>query len=298
MATHEELRVGLDYLRDVTVLAQRMRAAHPTAGLFEAADFQWWWRNPRRTDELPQLFWFDASGRPDAAAILTQWNGWVGLAPIVLPGTAPDRVGEVVERGLAHAAGLGIDEVELEVARTDGVLRRILTDRGFTVAGDAVVETWLGSAERPVVSPLPDGFRSSTRSDTSHRPHHMISVERGHTDPEPRLQQTSLYRPDLDLVVFDDDDEVAAYGLFWYDPVTSTGLVEPMRTEDRHQGRGLARHVLTRGLDLLARVGAHRVKICFEPSNPSARHVYLSTGFQPCTETDMFAGPTGGSLTR
>jgi GNAT superfamily N-acetyltransferase len=284
--------VGLDYLRDVTVLAQRMRATHPVFGPYEAADFQWWWRDPRRTDELPQLFWFDEAGRPEAAVIMTQWNGWVGLAPIVLHGASPDRVAEVIERGLAQAAANGIDVVDVEVARTDEVVRRALTDRGFEVSDDGVVENWLASVERPAVSPLPDGFRLANRRDTSHRPHHMISAVRGHTDPEPRLRQTSLYRPDLDLVVLDADDQVAAYGLFWHDPVTSTGLVEPMRTEDHHQGRGLARHVLTSGLDLLAGAGAERVKICFEPSNPAARHLYLSSGFEPCTETDTLSGPT------
>ena len=80
----------------------------------------------------------------------------------------------------------------------------------------------------------------------------MISAERNNPDPEARLRQTSLYRPDLDLVVHDSGNDVAAYGLFWYDPETATGLVEPMRTEDDHQRRGLARHILTTGLDRLA----------------------------------------------
>jgi GNAT superfamily N-acetyltransferase len=70
------------------------------------------------------------------------------------------------------------------------------------------------------------------------------------------VAETSLYRPDLDLVVHDSSDSVAAYGLFWYDPATATGLVEPMRTEDDHQRRGLARHILTTGVDLLAEAGA------------------------------------------
>jgi ribosomal protein S18 acetylase RimI-like enzyme len=120
----------------------------------------------------------------------------------------------------------------------------------------------------------------------------MINAERGHPDPEPPLRQTSLYRPDLDLVIHDSGGEVAAYGLFWYDPVTATGLVEPMRTEDAHQRRGLARHVLTTGIALLAEAGATRIKICFEPDNEASKGLYLDVGFQPDRRTLSCSGPT------
>lgn len=106
------------------------------------------------------------------------------------------------------------------------------------------------------------------------------------------LRQTTLYRPDLDLVVLDGDDHVAAYGLFWFDPITSTGLVEPLRTEDDHHRRGLARHLLTTGIEKLAAAGAHRVKICFELSNPASSQLYPQLGFRPVKRTDVFTGPT------
>ncbi len=69
-------------------------------------------------------------------------------------------------------------------------------------------------------------------------------------------------------------------------------MVEPVRTEDDHQGRGIARHLLTTGIDRLARAGATRLMVCFEPDNAAARHLYLSTGFVPDRENDGFAGPT------
>jgi RimJ/RimL family protein N-acetyltransferase len=107
-----------------------------------------------------------------------------------------------------------------------------------------------------------------------------------------RLGETSLYRPDLDLVVYDSSDDVAAYGLFWYDPVTGTGLVEPMRTEADHQRRGLARHVLTTGLQRLVDAGAERIKICYEPDNPASGSLYLSVGFVADRQTVVFSGAT------
>jgi GNAT superfamily N-acetyltransferase len=192
-----------------------------------------------------------------------------------------------MERGLAHAASSGFGAVDLEVDHADAVLRELLVGHGFHIEGDGVVEAWLAADARPAISPLHKDYRLCSRRDTMLRPHHL--VHRNGPDVETRLRQTSLYRPDLDLVVLDRHDRVAAYGLLWFDAETATGLVEPMRTEDDHQRRGLARHLLTAGLALLAAAGAMRIKICFEPDNPAARQLYLSVGFEPVKQTVVFA---------
>jgi len=285
----EAQRVGLDYLEAVSRLLQRGRQVHPTKGLFEAADFQWWWRTERSTDARGQLFWFDADGQPEAAVIATDWGSFIALNPIVLPGAPPALVAHVVERGLAHAADAGVDAVELEVSRDDEVLRQVLSTHRFKLKEEGLVESWLAAAARPEVSTLHDGYRLLRRVDTN-GPHHMIP--RAGAAVEERLNQTSLYRSDLDLSVRGSNGDHAAHGLFWYDPVTATGLVEPMRTEDDHQRRGLARHVLTAGIELLADAGADRIKICFEAANAAASRLYLSVGFQPVKHTDIYAGPT------
>ena len=292
-ALREQQLVGLEYLEAATTLLQRIRSTHPTTGLWEAADRQWSWRNPRLTDGIPQLFWFDDTGQPQAAVITTDSPYGVAFDPIVMPDATPDWLAHVVERGLTHAADSGFGVVELEVDRADDVMREVLFDRGFAIKEDGAIEAWLTAEARPEVSPLSEGYRLSSRAETTQRPHHMISAERNHPDPEERLRQTSLYRPDLDLVVHDSGNDVAAYGLFWYDPETATGLVEPMRTEDDHQKRGLARHVLTAGLGLLVDAGAERIKIVYDPDNPASSHLYLSVGFVPHRHTDVLSGPTG-----
>ena len=65
-----------------------------------------------------------------------------------------------------------------------------------------MVETWLAADVRPEFSPLHNDYRLSSRR----------------------------------------DDNYAANALFWLDAELGTGVVEPMRTEDRHQRKGLARH--------------------------------------------------------
>lgn len=287
----ERLLAGIAYLEAVSELVRRGRRMHPTKGLYEAGELQWWWaEGERSTDELGQLFWFDDAGRPDAAVIITEWREWVSLDPIVLPDATADRVAHVVERGLAHAAAAGFDTVQLEVDRDDHVLLDVLAGHGFAKQEDGMVESWLDADARPEISPLHEGYRLMTRRDRRERPHHM--ADRLGPDVERRLLQTPLYRPDLDLVVVDRDDEPAARGLFWYDPEIAIGVVEPMRTADDHQRRGLARHVLTAGLERLAGAGATRISIGYGPGNPASGPLYRDVGFVPHQQTDLVAGPT------
>jgi GNAT superfamily N-acetyltransferase len=279
----EEHEEGLEYLEAVTTLLQRVRSAHPTAGVYEAADFQWWWRIPRSTDDIPQLFWIDDDGRPEAAMIATGWGDSVSHTAIVMPDASADWAAHIIERGLAHAQEVGLGPVEFVVDRSDTLMLAALAAHGFSRLEDEMVDSWLAADVRPPVSELVPGFRLADRLDTREMPHHTSG--RSGPQVEGRLRQTSLYRPDLDLVVLDEEDRVAAYGLFWFDPVTATGLVEPMRTEDAFQRRGLARHLLTAGLDLLAKVGAERIKIAFEPDNVPAARLYTDVGFvavRPC----------------
>ena len=289
-ASREELVAGPEYLRAVTALLQRGRSVHPTKGLYEAGEILWWWgETPRPTDELAQLFWVDDSGRPEAAVIITEWRDWVSFDPIVMPGAQPDWVALVVGRGLAYAAESGFSDLQLEVDRADDAMRTVLTSHGFALSEEgAAVESWLAAGARPDISPLQDGYRLASRLDTMDRPHHMI--ERHGPDVEERLLQTPLYRADLDLFILDADDIPVARGLCWYDPATSVGVIEPMRTEEAHQNRGLARHILTNGIDRLAKAGAERIKIVFEPGNPTSSHLYLDVGFQPVKYTDTYAG--------
>jgi GNAT superfamily N-acetyltransferase len=89
--------------------------------------------------------------------------------------------------------------------------------------------------------------------------------------------------------VLDGHSQVAAYSLFWFDPVTATGLVEPMRTEAAHQRRGLARHLLGAGIDRLTAAGARRVKVCYGPGNRAARNLYFGAGFESGKQTAVFS---------
>lgn len=275
---------GRARLATVSALLQRRRNEHPTAGNFEAADLQWWWRTPRPTDDRPQPCWFDADG-PVAAVTATQWQDELGLDVHVLPSLGDEDV--------AHVWAVAFDLVAVEervfawCPDDDTLGASLLADQGYRLVDDGGVSGWLAAADAPAVAPLAAGYRLRSRADRADAEHPLAA--RSGPDVETRLRATALYRPDLDLAVVTETNECAGYALCWYDPVTKVGLVEPMRTEVDHQRRGLARHLLTSGLRRLIDLGAGRIRISWEIDNAAASALYPDVGFVPTQRMHTYA---------
>lgn len=283
MAITEVRASDLEYLTLATELLQRARLTNPEAGMWEAADLQWWWRTPRPSDSIDQLFWLDDEG-PIAAVVLTDWGRAWGCDPIVLPGIRPVSLSTVWASAVEAIDALGLDAVEV-LARDDDVeLLALLAGAGFVVAEDQSGITWMDAGHRPEVAPLPDGFLLVDRQATS-GPHPMRS--RNGEGVEARLRQCSLYDPALDLAVEAADGHAAGYALFWFDPKTEVGMVEPMRVEDAYQRRGLARAMLTAGLDRLAQRGARRLKVGY--ATDAARALYVGAGFRVTSTSTSYS---------
>jgi GNAT superfamily N-acetyltransferase len=274
---------GLEYLALATKLLQRARQADGEAGLWEAADPQWWWRTPRRSDAIDQLVWVDDEG-PVAGVLLTEWVGRWACDPIVVPGVSAVPLPTVWARAVEAIDALGLDVIEV-LARDDDVdLRDLLAGSGFLADDERGGNTWMDSRDRPDVSALPEGFVLVDRAQQNTNPHPM--ARRSGEEVEARLRQASLYDPELDLAVETGDGQTVGYALFWFDPITNVGLVEPMRVEDAYQRRGLARSLLTAGLDRLARRGAHRFKVGY--SNDAALRLYTGSGFRVTSTCTLF----------
>jgi predicted N-acetyltransferase YhbS len=283
MPIREVRASGLAYLTLATQLLQRARLADPEAGVWEAADLQWWWRTPRSSDALGQQFWVDDAG-PVAAAVLTDWGRLWGCDPIVVSGDSSLPLKTVWARAVEAIDALRLDLVEVMARDDDVELVEVLTASGFVAEHERSGITWMRAQDRPEIAGLPDGFALVDRSRHSARPHPMR--RRNGADVEARLRQCSLYDPSLDLEVESIHGQTAGYAIFWFDPVTEVGLVEPMRVEDAYQRRGLARALLTVGLDRLARRGARRMKVGY--ASEAARTLYLGAGFRPTATASVY----------
>jgi ribosomal protein S18 acetylase RimI-like enzyme len=276
MAIHEVRASGLESLALSTELLQRARLADAEAGQWEAADLQWWWRTPRSSDTINDHFWIDDEG-PVAGVVFTDWGEAWGCDPIVVPGVSTVPLPTVWARAVEALDTLGLEAVDVLARDDDLELLGLLDDAGFVPDDDRTDGvTWMDAEARADVAALPEGFELVDRARENAGPHPMR--QRNGEQVEARLRQVSLYDPALDLAVEAADGQTAGYALFWFDPVTKVGMVEPMRVEDAYQRRGLARAMLTAGLERLAARGARRLKVGY--STEAARALYVGVGFR------------------
>lgn len=113
-----------------------------------------------------------------------------------------------------------------------------------------------------------------------------------------RVTATSLYRRDLDLVVEAPDGQLVASALGWFDPMSHSGLIEPVGTDPSYAVRGLARAACAALLASLARVGATQAVVCprGDDGYPVPRHLYATLGMTPVARTRTYRfGAVGGA---
>ena len=275
MSLREVRATGFEAMMLATALLQRARLADPRAGLWEAADVQWWWRSPRLSDDIEKLFWVDHQG-PVAGVLLTSWAEDIWQCdPVTVPGASRPEPADLWSRAMEHAGKHSVNGFEVPVRDDDQTFRELARRSGLT-AGDQDSTAWMDAADRPLAQVSAEGDELIDRTQRKDAPHPMR--HRNGENVSKRLEQCSLYDPALDLAVETVDGRVAGYSLYWFDPNTKVGLVEPVRVEDEFQRQGLARVMLSAGINRLVARGAQRVKVSYETDAAAA--LYEGVGFR------------------
>lgn len=277
---------GREYLVLVTELLQRARLATDEGGEWEAADMQWWWPRDQHADPEDATFWFDDAGRPVAAVTFNDWGHHLGCEVLTIPDATDLAPTTLWPHALARVELLGAKPIEVAVGDNDVATGALLRGAGFAAVEPAAMSCWMPAGDRAAVPTIAAGYSLRSIAERATDPHHMAARNGLHV--RERLGECSLYRPELDLYIEAPDGAVAGYGLFWADPVTGVGLVEPMRTEEGHQNKGLGRHLLRSGLELLAQSGCSRLKVTYLENNDPARLLYLGSGFQARTRSQTY----------
>jgi len=268
---------GKDYLREVTCFLQEARNSDPDCGLYEAADLQWWWREDCCSFPERQIFWNDHTGKTHAVLLLFSDESKWCIDLLIRPRTDNETIRNLLSKVGAILNGF-TGRLSFTARDDDEVLRKWLRGKGWEETGDTIVQTVLDKSPE-YFSELPKGFNLVSR--TTHRTgaHPMIQKGRNPADIEERFAECSLYDADLDLSILDTQGNVAAYALFWFDPITKVGLLEPMRAEEAFQKKGLGTYLVREGIKRLREKGATSIKVSYNEENEAAKRLYHGCGF-------------------
>lgn len=284
MAAQPHGYAGLDYLAKATDFLIACRLEDPLGGLWDAADIQWWWREDDFRDPAHQLFFETPDGAPRAMLLLSPTYGTFDYE--LMPGEEDTDLGQQVLR-------TGMTWLEEQRSPTSRqyfflkadhhALRRRAEAHGYRPMPDALVQT---SQTLPSIlerAPLPDGYavRPIQHDDIIDGRQPVLTTPAGGIE---RLGHTSLYDPRHHLVVTDEDDHAVAECIYWTEPTTRIGLIEPVATHPAHRRRGLARAMLTRALQDMTRQGTTIAKVCYASSNLPAATLYRTIGLHPHSE--------------
>ena len=273
--------------RATSDLLIEIRSEDIDAGLWEAADIQWWWATDKDETARTTTIWTGPDGRDVAYLILSSDPGTDGPGEMYadfgwLPGTDAVVRTSILPEILARirtVEALPAARIVVMLDERDTDLARRLVDTGFhpDPANDYVGMQRLSDAPiRPAT--LPAGFRFSDEVERGDTGDHPLARRNGGGIAE-RLRACSCYRPDLDLRIVANDGAVVAYCLCWLDARNGIGLFEPVRTEDAFQRRGLGRALIAEGIVRLTARGATTIRLTRGADGDIAARLYRGAGF-------------------
>ena len=178
----------------------------------------------------------------------------------------------------------GYAEIKIQLFEWDKKREKLLSEAGYR--RDMFHYIWFRhELTKQIGQPvLPDDFtiRSVTVDDAAERAElHNRAFFTGDVtqDSYLRVMQSSVYRPEFDLVAVAPDGRLAAFALGWVDPVLKTGLFEPVGTDPEFRRLGLAKSVIFAGLKQMQAAGMRMAQVYTESPNLHAQKLYQAIGF-------------------
>lgn len=192
-------------------------------------------------------------------------------------------------RHLLTESGSATAWITSEALECDTLRRDLLVSRGYVAAPDPdyFVTTRALNGEIPA-SVLPDGFRIRAVAGE----HEADAVQAVHASAFGRAWQPGEYlqvmrspsfHTERELVVVAPDGRLAAFLVYWIDPISHSGLFEPVGCHPDFQRQGLTKALMYAGLRCMAAQGMTLAMVVHEApdDNPAAAALYRSVGFTP-----------------
>lgn len=179
------------------------------------------------------------------------------------------------------------ESITSEAADCDTLRRDLLKRAGYVESPEPVLFHTARALDVPIPeSVLPEGFVMRSAAGV----HEAEQIAAVHSSAFRSNWTGELYRAmmqhpgfhiDRELVVVAPDGCFAAFLVYWVDPVSGTGLFEPVGCHEDFRRRGLTRALLYEGLRRLQAHGLHTALVNHHADNPASTALYRSVGFVP-----------------
>lgn len=258
---------------------------------FHPGDFLHWMTNYCRGEGLGERF-FCARDRADLVAFVEINTKHSSIAAVIdthLRGTHWES-----DLLLACREALfvrGCSEFNINLSENDTKSRMTLEMMGFSSAKAdyGVLLRELNDIPFPV---LPSGFhiRTSTRDDAAQLAtlHGAAFGKPWREDEYREVMHATGFVVENEIVVFDPNEKLVAFAVLWPDPISKSGLFEPVGCHPDFTRMGLTKALMHYGLSLMQQAGMTKAYVGHEPSNAASSALYRSVGFAPGFSTIDF----------
>ncbi len=188
---------------------------------------------------------------------------------------------------ILQAAGSNSSWIGSEVMNCDTMLRNILQAQGYVATGGPAFYFTIRSLQIPIPeSNLPPGF--TIRNVAGEEEAEVVQAV--HASAFGKIWQPGEYRNvmrtpgfqiDRELVVVAPDGRFAAFLIYWIDPISKSGLFEPVGCHQDFQRRGLTKALMYEGMRRMIAQGMTMAIVLHqsEQENPASTALYRSVGF-------------------
>jgi hypothetical protein len=187
---------------------------------------------------------------------------------------------ELMQKAGSENTWVGSDVMDCDEVRT-----KLLRSQGYAPAADPYLYYTTRSLLTPIpASVLPDGFtirpvEGEQDAEELRAVHSGAFSSNWQPGEYLNVMRTPGFHIDRELVVVAPDGRFAAFLIYWLDPISRSGLFEPVGCHRDFQRRGLTKALMFEGLRRMVAHGMDRAVVKHSPTNEAAASLYQSVGF-------------------
>jgi mycothiol synthase len=195
------------------------------------------------------------------------------------------------------AKDAGSNAIAVEVSNSDTIRERIVARLGYAPTSAPGMLYATRSLRDPIPDKLlPDGF--SMRPVAGEREAGLVAaVHNGAFTPKwdaeryLAVMRTPGFQCERELVVVAPDGRFAAFVIIWLDPISRSGLFEPVGCHRDYQRQGLTSALMYEGMRRMRAAGMETAIVRYNADNVAGVPLYRSVGFQTRYEIARYRKP-------